>query len=439
MFFVQFTATARKNKKRARLPINGLLTLTCSNIRFPAPQYLIRGLFLSKSRNSFFAPHHPAALLLAAGIFTLAPLVSYAQNAPSPSIYGSNAASSYQPANPAISPGILPPARAQGGTSAGINIPAPPPASGISPDAAQLAHQAEIAAAQATPQLNATQLTPTQAEAAAKAEQAAREIQHNQESFDRASSGLMPLSPDQIRAFMRQLEATQKASQPPPSGPPKAEVRMTTLSLDPGVDPPQINLAAGYVTTITMIDSTGEPWPIMDVGVGGNFEVTPTQAGAQHVVRVMPLTREGTGNLSVLLKDLPTPVIFRLSAGGPTVDMRYDARIAKPGPTAKVPIIARQRLEAGGEAIMLMLDNIPPKDAKRMHVSGVDTRTMAWMYNEHVYVRTPLTLLSPAWDASVSSADGTTVYEIGDAPVLLMSDSGAMVRARLVRDDDHDK
>ena len=153
----------------------------------------------------------------------------------------------------------------------------------------------------------------------------------------------------------------------------------------------------------------------------------------------MPLTRFGNGNLSILLKDLPTPVIFRLAAGGPTVDMRYDTRIPKLGPNAKVPLISRPRLEAGDENIMLLLDNAPPSGAKRMKVSGVDERTMAWLLDQHVYVRTPLTLLSPAWDASVSAADGMTVYEIGDAPVLLMSDNGAMVRARLQREDDHDK
>ena len=279
-----------------------------------------------------------------------------------------------------------------------------------------------------------------QAEAEAKAEEAARELEHNRQIIrSRRVRACCRLSPDQIREFMRQLEATQKAAQPPSSGPPKGEVKLTTLSLDPGVTPPQINLAAGYVTTITLVDATGAPWPIMDVGVGGNFEVTPTQSGAQHVVRVMPLTRAGTGNLSILLKDLPTPIIFRLSAGGPTVDMRYDARIPKPGPGAKVPIINRPRLEAGDEIIMQMLDNAPPRGAKRMKVSGVDERTMAWMLDNHVYVRTPLTLLSPAWDASVSSGDGMTVYEIGDAPVLLMSDNGAMVRARLLREDDHDK
>lgn len=371
-------------------------------------------------------------LVLVAGALIVTPLAARAQQ--TGPAYGATSSAAPTPGATNL-PGFP-----SSPTSSGIAIPAPPPPAAISPEAAQLANQAVEAAQQAqAPAPLTPQQAQAQADAEAKAEQEARELEHNQKSFDRASSGLLPLSGDQIRAFMKRLEATQKSAQPPSGGPPKGEVKLTTLSLDPGVDPPQINLAAGYVTTITMLDATGEPWPIMDVGVGGNFEVTPTQAGAQHVVRVMPLTRVGTGNLSVLLKDLPTPVIFRLAAGGPTVDMRYDARIPKPGPGAKAPLINRQRLEAGDEIIMLILDNAPPKGARRMKVSGVDARTMVWMLDNHVYVRTPLSLLSPAWDASVSSADGMTVYEIGDAPVLLMSDSGAMVRARLLRDDDHDK
>ncbi|HEU0117591.1 MAG TPA: DotH/IcmK family type IV secretion protein, partial [Alphaproteobacteria bacterium] len=218
----------------------------------------------------------------------------------------------------------------------------------------------------------------------------------------------------------------------------KSEVRVETVSLDPGVQPPQVHLSAGYVTTINMVDATGEPWPILDVGIGGNFEVSPTSAGS-HVVRVMPLTRVGDGNLSVLLKDLPTPVIFRLTAGGPSVDMRFDARIAKMGPGAKTPLIQHPKLEAGNENMMMILENTPPSGASRLKIAGLDARTMAWSMDSHVYVRTPLTLLSPAWNASVASADGMTVYDIGDAPVLLMSDNGAMVRATLMRDDGHDK
>lgn len=305
-----------------------------------------------------------------------------------------------------------------------IKLPAPPPSTAFSNDQAQLAKQAEQAA--------------IQAQAQAEIDQQRREQEHNLKSYDRAASGLLPLSPDQIREFMHKLEQTQDASQAPFAGQPKGEVRISTLSLDPGVIPPQINLSSGYVTTINMVDASGEPWPILDVGVGGNFEVSPTPSGS-HVVRVMPLSRVASGNLSVLLKDLPTPVIFRLTAGGSTVDLRYDARIGKMGPGAKAPLIERPKLEAGNESMMMILENAPPSEAKAMKVSGVDARTKAWMMGDRVMVRTPLTLLSPAWNASVSSGDGTTVYDIGDAPVLLMSDNGAMVRAQLVRDDDHDK
>ena len=146
---------------------------------------------------------------------------------------------------------------------------------------------------------------------------------------------------------------------------------------------------AGYVTTINIFDATGEPWPILDVGVGGNFEVSPTAAGS-HVVRVMPLTRVSHGDLSVLLKDLPTPVIFRLAAGGPDVDLRYDVRVPKFGPDGKAPLVDHPRLEAGNEQIMMLLENAPPNDAKRMKISGLDARTMAWAMGDHVYVRTPL-------------------------------------------------
>jgi intracellular multiplication protein IcmK len=294
----------------------------------------------------------------------------------------------------------------------------------MSVNASDLAAQAEQAA--------------LQAQADADAAQMAREQSHNEKSFERAEAGVLPMSPDQIRSFMHKLEDTQSAAQPPASGQPKGQVRIATLSLDPGSEAPQINVAAGYVTTINMLDASGEPWPILDVGIGGNFEVSPTQAGA-HVVRVTPLTRVGSGDLSVLLKDLPTPVIFKLNAGGPNVDLRFDGRIPKYGPNAKMPLVDHPRLEAGNDQIMNILENAPPGDAKRMKVSGLDGRTKAWMLNEHVYVRTPLTLLSPAWNSSVTSADGMTVYEIGDAPVLLMSDNGSVLRARLLRDEDHDK
>ena len=52
-------------------------------------------------------------------------------------------------------------------------------------------------------------------------------------------------------------------------------------------------------------------------------------------------------------------------------------------------------------------------------------------YNGQTYLRTPLTLLSPGWSNSMTSADGMKVYEIRNTPVVLLSDKGKMVRAHL--------
>jgi intracellular multiplication protein IcmK len=259
------------------------------------------------------------------------------------------------------------------------------------------------------------------------------------DTFEKAYEGLVPLGPNEVRDVMGRYERTQKASVPPAAGQPRGQVRIKTLSLEPGGDPPTINVAAGYVTTITILDATGQPWPIMDLGIGGNFEVTKTGGNpSTHVVRLMPLTRYGYGNLSVVLQDLSTPIIFKLAAGGSTVDYRFDARVPRLGPNAKLSLIERKQLEAGSPLIMTFLDDSPPPDAKRVRLTGADTRTKAWMINDRMFVRTPLTMLSPSWDASVSSADGTTVYELTQTPVLLMSDGGALIRARVLQQKEED-
>ena len=259
---------------------------------------------------------------------------------------------------------------------------------------------------------------------------------------DRAYQGvlanLMPLTTDQIRTFMHRLEVVQKASVPPSGGLAKPQLKMQVVALDPGSEAPEIHLATGYVTTLSMLDATGQPWPIGDIGIAGNIEVKTTKNGL-HVARIIPLANYATGNLSIMLVGLPTPVIFRIVSGKGDVHMRYDARVPSYGPNAKMPIIDRQRLTAGDGTIMSFLDNAPPQGATKLHVAGVDSRTMAWQLADKVFVRTSLALLSPAWESSVASADGMTVYQVGDAPVLLLSDAGNMVRVRLSKGNDDDR
>ena len=140
------------------------------------------------------------------------------------------------------------------------------------------------------------------------------------------------------------------------------------------------------------------------------------------------------GNISLRMLGLATPLTFALQAGGNEVHYRFDARIPQSGPNAATPLIASGNINmtAGSDGnVSAILAGIPPKDSEIMSVDGVDARTTAYNLAGRLYVRTPLTLLSPTWQSSAQSADGMKVYVLDSSPVLLLSEQGTMVRAMI--------
>lgn len=254
-------------------------------------------------------------------------------------------------------------------------------------------------------------------------------------AFTGALDAAMPLTPEQVQRLVSRMSQMQQATAPAVQDPvrPRPELKVETISLDPGAEPPVIRVAAGYVTTVVMMDATGAPWPIDDMAFAGKFDIKTTQKSA-HVFRIIPMNRFYESNLTVQLKDLSTPVTFRLAAGNEVVYYRYDVRVPAMGPKARPPrFSAASTLVAGDSVMMAVLDGYPPDGARRLKVSGLDDRSAAWDVSGQIYLRTPHSLLSPAWSSSASSGDGTTVYAIPDTPVLLLSDQGLMVRARVTR------
>ena len=286
----------------------------------------------------------------------------------------------------------------------------------------------------------AAPLTPdpiSQEEIQAKAEEdmVKQKEKNDKADYCDALKELLPLKPEQIREMLDAFKVSRQAAEEPIALP-VPKIKVQTVSLDPSWDPPLIKTAPGYVTTITFLDSTGAPWAIQDIGWAGKFEVSGPEEGG-HVVRVVPQTAHGIGNLSVRLVDLITPVTFSLKSGLDEVYYRFDARIPKAGPLAKAPLI-----EYGGlntvtgedENLVHFLDGTPPEESEKLKIEGVDERTKVWRSQGSIYLRTPLTLLSPSWDSSVTSADGMNVYTLSDASVILLSDNGRMVKAHIVSD-----
>lgn len=255
--------------------------------------------------------------------------------------------------------------------------------------------------------------------------------QIRQEAYNAALTGLFPLNSDHIRSLLHEYTETQRAVEEPLNGYPTPRVNVETVSLDPGVPPLSVKTAVGHITTINMLDITGAPWPIQDISWAGDFEVVEPEEGG-NILRITPMAIAAYGNMSIRLLTLKTPVVVRLTTHTDEVQYRVDARIPEYGPFAQTPLIDSgiERV-AGNKTIISVLDGVVPANASPLTVSGVDGRTTAYKYNNTTYVRTPLTLLSPGWEQSVSSADGMNVYVLNNTPVLLLSDKGRFVRANL--------
>ena len=257
-----------------------------------------------------------------------------------------------------------------------------------------------------------------------------------QDAFDAAITGLFPLNPEHIEGLLKQYDKTKQAAETPVYGMPKPEVSVKTISLDPGVVPMVLKTAIGHITTLNILDVTGAPWPVQDISWAGDFEVIEPEEGG-HIIRVTPMAHTAYGNMSIRLLTLKTPITITLRTERDTVQYRVDARIPEFGPFAQTPLIdgGSERV-AGNALITSVLDGTPPGGARKLVVDGVDGRTTAYKIRGMTYVRTPLTLLSPGWEQSVSSADGMHVYALNDTPVLLLSDKGRFMRAGLTVGED---
>lgn len=277
---------------------------------------------------------------------------------------------------------------------------------------------------------------PTQEELQAKIESEAdlQKKRVKQRLFNNALDNLMPLSPDQVKVLLGRFKDSREVAETPIAIPEPRTI-VQTISLDPGQPPEIIKLSPGYVTTVSILDMTGAPWAIQDLSWAGKITIDPPEEGG-HVIRIIPSTTHGSGNISLRLVDLTTPVTFRFQAGLDEVYYRYDARIPKQGPLAKTPIIdygGIQTVAGTDDNLVAVLDGTIGVDAEgeKIKVEGTDGRTTAWRISDMIYLRTPLTLLSPAWNQSATSADGTNVYTLDDTPVVLLSDEGRMVKVHL--------
>lgn len=246
------------------------------------------------------------------------------------------------------------------------------------------------------------------------------------QAFANTVRNMMPLSPEQIRMLHYLFDKSQQAAAASPGVPPKPTSTSLIVNLSPGATPPVIRLSSGFVTSLVFLDSTGAPWPIQayDLGDPKSFNIQWDKKG--NTLLVQALSHYKSGNLAVILQGLDPPVMLTLIPGQRAVDYRVDLRVPGIGPNAN-PILGTLP-SAETPELLEVLNGVPPSDSKPLTITGDAGHSQAWLIKGHLFLRTPLTVLSPGWISTMSSADGTHAYELQTTPIVLASERGQLIK-----------
>ena len=255
------------------------------------------------------------------------------------------------------------------------------------------------------------------------------------EAFDKLPTTLFPLTPEQIKVLRDLFVESKQAAAYTQKVPTRPTSSALVVDLTPGATPPVIRLGAGYVTSLIFLDAAGEPWPIkgFDIGNPTAFNVLqPTAGGAEtggNTLLLQSNTMFKDGNIAVILRGLNTPIMITLLPGQKAVDYRVDIQVPRAGPNNKAGQKSFSLPSTVNPVLLDIINQLPPKGSKPLTIKGASAQ--AWLFQDRVYLRTPLTLISPGWVGKLSGSDGSiNAYEITEMmSQIILLDNGEMKQA----------
>ena len=269
----------------------------------------------------------------------------------------------------------------------------------------------------------------SQAAAAQQTQQTASRGDMSDQAFAGVVSKQLPMTPKQIEALRKAFDAVREAAAATPKIPARPTSSSVIVDLSPNAVPPIVRLGAGYISSLVFVDATGQPWPIQAYSVGdpSSFNIQWDKKG--NTLLVQSDTYYKRSNLAVMLKGLDTPIMVTLLPGQSAVDYRVDLRVPGAGPNAT---FAKADLPSTADPILLsVLNGVPPNGARTLQVLGC-SRCQAWLFNNKLYFRTSLNIISPAWQSIMTSIDGTHAYALQPTSVILALQHGQDKMLKLI-------
>ena len=248
-------------------------------------------------------------------------------------------------------------------------------------------------------------------------------------AFKAVTEQAFPLSAEEIIRLKQLYHTKEYAAASDVGTPPKPTASSQIVNLSPGSTPPVVRLSQGFVSSLVFLDSAGSPWPIAAYDLGDPSAFNVQWDKTSNTLMIQATRLYNYGNLAVRLQGLNTPVMLTLIPGQKAVDYRLDLRVQGYGPNAQTMLREEGVPPAASDLLLHVLEGVPPSGSSRLQVSGGDAR--AWLLKDRLFVRTNLTVLSPGWIGSMTSADGMHAYEMQKTPVLLVSWHGKVMQLKL--------
>lgn len=242
-------------------------------------------------------------------------------------------------------------------------------------------------------------------------------------AFENLKKELNQLTPEQLAELLeakkRKVEAGKRMY------PPKALNEIIEVSVAPGSKVERIYLSESLDTILSVIDANGNAWPIeyISTGNGEEFPYSKIEAGQLNKAKLNSLYRQGSTNLSLILKGLDPTVTIELVASKRRYHPQALIQIDQNGPLTKKKV----NFSLGNVSFDDELENtvlgIKPND-KAKPLKADSPLVKAWLGADgELYLRTKLLPRSPRRPRGIRhGGNGFIAYKMQFLPVIIMSD-----------------
>jgi intracellular multiplication protein IcmK len=264
------------------------------------------------------------------------------------------------------------------------------------------------------------------------------------------------LTPAQRRAILELEQQKQDALLDIP--PPKAQLEILPVSMDPSEPPVKIYLTPGWDTHLSVIDANGNPWPIQyyssgnqsfpisELGGGANEseseedesliegikdDLKPASTSTTNVntlskLKITSANRAGSTNMTLLLQGMKEIVNVQLVA---------NTKKYYPSPVLQVPMIGPNgstsmqhmrgiSLMSNDDAMRDIAMGGHNLDSSFKQIKTDHPRVKAWMKAGKVFIRSPYFASVPSPIEGQAGTGGYRAYLIPYLPAITLSGNG---------------